>query len=220
MRKRFQTSLIVFCALICLPVQAEEIRELAWKDLIPARTVSQKPLVKALTRLTPEQQEKLFWLIAMRESRVMSGIKDKDTLAEEIEKEMPELKKVGIDIKKELAKRDAFRKSVNKELNGQRVRMGGYLLPLEVSGNKVVEFLLVPYVGACIHVPPPPPNQIVYVKTEKGVGYKSRSLYETVLVTGVISAQSIVKDLFLKDGSANIDIGYTMRADRIEPYGK
>jgi hypothetical protein len=218
MRKRFQTSLIIFCTLIYLPVQAEQIRELAWKDLIPAYMMSQETLVKALAKLTPEQQEKLYWIIAMRESRARFGVKDKDTLAEEIDKEMPELKRVGIDIKKELAKRNAFRTSVNKELNGQRVRMGGYLLPLEVSGTEVIEFLLVPYVGACIHVPPPPPNQIIYVKAEKGVGYKSRNQFDTVLVTGVISARSIVKDLFLKDGSADINIGYSIKASRIEPY--
>lgn len=220
MKKRFQTSLIIFCTLLYLPVQAEQIRELAWKDLIPAHLRSQKPFAKVNAKLTPEQQEELYWIIDIRELRAMGGMKDKDTLAEEIEKEMPELKRAGIDIKKEIAKRNEIRKSVNKELNGQRVRMGGYLLPLEVSGTEVVEFLLVPWIGACIHVPPPPPNQIIHVKAEKGVGYKSRNLYDAVLVTGVISARSIVKDLFLKDGSANIDIGYTMRANRIEPYGK
>ena len=47
--------------------------------------------------------------------------------------------------------------------------MPGYLLPLEFSGKLVSEFLLVPWVGACIHTPPPPPNQIVHVKTDKPI---------------------------------------------------
>ena len=87
-----------------------------------------------------------------------------------------------------------------------------------MSGVKVTEFLLVPYIGACIHVPPPPPNQIVYVKTTARKSYNSKQLYDPVWVTGIISVQSIVKDLYLVDGSAGVDIGYTMLANLIEPY--
>ena len=54
------------------------------------------------------------------------------------------------------------------ELNGKRVRIGGYVVPLDFEATSIKEFLLVPFVGACIHVPPPPANQIVYVKSEKG----------------------------------------------------
>ena len=49
-------------------------------------------------------------------------------------------------------------------------------------------------------------------------GYSSKSLYEPVWVTGVITAKSMVKDLYLSDGSAGVNIGYTMQAKRIEPY--
>ena len=55
-----------------------------------------------------------------------------------------------------------------KELDGKRVRIGGYVVPLDFEATNVKEFLLVPFVGACIHVPPPPPNQIIYVKSAKG----------------------------------------------------
>jgi hypothetical protein len=89
---------------------------------------------------------------------------------------------------------------------------------LEFSREKITEFLLVPYVGACIHVPPPPPNQIVHVKTAEKKGYVMKDMYDPVWITGVISAQSMVKDLYLVDGSAGIDIGYTMKANHIEPY--
>jgi uncharacterized protein len=49
-------------------------------------------------------------------------------------------------------------------LNGRRVRIAGFLVPLEDDASRVSEFLLVPYFGACIHLPPPPPNQMIYVK--------------------------------------------------------
>ena len=131
---------------------------------------------------------------------------------------MADLKKAGIDIVKVMAKYKETRTSVVKALNGQQVRIPGYFLPLELSDTKLTEFLLVPYIGACIHVPPPPPNQIVYVRTPQKKGYSSKNLYEPVWVTGVITAKSMVKDLYLADGSAGVNIGYTMQAKRIEPY--
>jgi hypothetical protein len=66
-----------------------------------------------------------------------------------------------------MSKRKEIQTAIVEDLNGRIVRMPGYLLPLDVIGAKVTEFLLVPYIGACIHVPPPPPNQIVYVKVVK-----------------------------------------------------
>ncbi|MBO4335911.1 MAG: DUF3299 domain-containing protein [Desulfovibrio sp.] len=54
---------------------------------------------------------------------------------------------------------------VKKELDGQEIALQGFVVPLERDAdNKLSEFLLVPYFGACIHVPPPPANQIVYVR--------------------------------------------------------
>jgi uncharacterized protein len=52
-------------------------------------------------------------------------------------------------------------------LNGQRIRIAGFALPLERQGDKVTEFLIVPYFGACIHTPPPPSNQIIHAKSAK-----------------------------------------------------
>jgi hypothetical protein len=101
---------------------------------------------------------------------------------------------------------------------GKMSRMPGYLLPLEVNQDKVTEFLLVPYVGACIHVPPPPPNQIVHVKVLKKDGYRNNALFDPVWVTGTIHIKSINKELYLVDGSAGIDIGYSMQASQIAPY--
>ncbi len=59
---------------------------------------------------------------------------------------------------------------VVKSLDGQQVKLPGYIVPLEVNEEgRTTEFLLVPYYGACIHVPPPPPNQIVHIFSEMGV---------------------------------------------------
>jgi hypothetical protein len=55
-----------------------------------------------------------------------------------------------------------------KNLDGKAIKIPGFMVPLEDSQKEVSEFLLVPSPQACIHVPPPPPNQMVYVKMKKG----------------------------------------------------
>ena len=94
------------------------------------------------------------------------------------------------------------------EYNGERVRLPGYVLPLDFAGTSIQEFLLVPYVGACIHVPPPPPNQIVYVTIEEGI--EVRGMFEPVWVTGTFDTASISNEL--------ADIGYRIEAELVEPY--
>lgn len=94
------------------------------------------------------------------------------------------------------------------ELNGQRVKIPGYVVPLEYSGTALSEFLLVPYFGACIHVPPPPANQIVFVKTEEP--FKAKGLFTAVWVTGTISTDAHLNEVG--------DAGYTITASKVELY--
>ncbi len=97
---------------------------------------------------------------------------------------------------------------VRTEWNGQIVRMPGYILPLEFKGEKVITFILVPFVGACIHVPPPPANQLIYVTTQDP--FKSAGLFEPVYVTGQFGTASTATPL--------AQIGYEMTAHQIELY--
>ena len=96
---------------------------------------------------------------------------------------------------------------VVESLNGRRVQLGGYVVPLDFDAATVKEFLLVPFVGACIHVPPPPANQIVYVQAPKG--FKVKSLFEPVYVIGKMSTQPSFTGL--------ADAGYTIEAERVDP---
>ncbi|WP_341521404.1 DUF3299 domain-containing protein [Pseudomonas sp. G.S.17] len=98
---------------------------------------------------------------------------------------------------------------VVKALNGQRVRLPGYIVPLEVSEEgRVIEFLLVPYFGACIHVPPPPSNQIVHVTSALGV--KVDELYQPYWIEGPMQVKASTSEL--------ADAGYQMEADQILVY--
>lgn len=91
------------------------------------------------------------------------------------------------------------------EFDGQRVRIGGYVVPLDFEATSVTEFLLVPFVGACIHVPPPPANQIIYVKTTEG--FKVTDLFDPVYVTGKMEAKIASTGL--------AEAGYTIDADSV-----
>lgn len=97
---------------------------------------------------------------------------------------------------------------VKTDWNGQIVRMSGFVVPIDYSGTGVTAFLLVPYVGACVHVPPPPANQLVLVSTE--TPYESKGLFEPVTVTGMFGTASVATQL--------ADVGYALSADAIEPY--
>jgi hypothetical protein len=93
-------------------------------------------------------------------------------------------------------------------LNGQSVSLPGFVVPLEGDENTITEFLLVPYFGACMHVPPPPPNQIVHVTIEGGVPIES--LYDAIVVTGVISTESWSGEI--------AQVGYKLKAVGVAPY--
>jgi hypothetical protein len=73
----------------------------------------------------------------------------------------------------------------NKALDGQAIKLPGYVVPLEESKEGLKEFLLVPYFGACVHSPPPPSNQIIHVVSAKPV--KGFATMDTVWVTGTLS---------------------------------
>jgi hypothetical protein len=205
--------IIITCTFFCLPALSGQIRQISWDNLVPAYLLAQDPLAN----LTQDQLDLVVWVINTIDSLPPRG-PDTEEFYWEVDEAIPQLKKAGINISELMAKRKILQTSIVEELNGQRVRIPGYLLPLEVSAAKVTEFLLVPYVGACIHVPPPPPNQIIYVKMDQNRGYKSKDLYEPVWVTGIIAAKSMVKNLYLVDGSAGVDIGYSMQANHVEPY--
>ena len=97
---------------------------------------------------------------------------------------------------------------VRTDWNGKIIRLPGYIVPIDYSGTGVIAFILVPFVGACVHVPPPPANQLVFVTTS--VPYESTGLFEPVTVTGTFGTMSTSTEL--------AEIGYTLSAEKIDPY--
>ncbi|MCK9535472.1 MAG: DUF3299 domain-containing protein [Pseudomonas sp.] len=95
------------------------------------------------------------------------------------------------------------------ELNGLNIKLPGYIVPLSIDENsRITEFLLVPYFGACIHVPPPPSNQMVYVTSEGGVAMGD--IWQPYWIEGRLSVESFSSELG--------DTGYRAEAQQVYRY--
>ena len=99
---------------------------------------------------------------------------------------------------------------VNMALDGKKIKMPGFIAPLENDNGVINEFLLVPYFGACIHSPPPPMNQTVMVKAKKGQGVKSDDSYSPIWITGTLKA--------VEERTSIGAAGYRIENAVIEPY--
>ncbi|ODS24317.1 hypothetical protein AB835_04370 [Candidatus Endobugula sertula] len=81
---------------------------------------------------------------------------------------------------------------VVSEMNGQAIRIPGFIVPLEFNDEQTItQFFLVPFFGACIHVPPP--NQIIFVDYPEGL--KLEALYDPFWVSGIITTSFIENEL-------------------------
>ncbi len=98
---------------------------------------------------------------------------------------------------------------VRQEFNNTKVRIPGFIVPLEFDAEQnVTSFFLVPYFGACIHVPPPPPNQIIYMHGAKNL--KADMIYSPFWISGTLITETMTHDL----GQA----AYSMAVDKVEEY--
>jgi hypothetical protein len=211
---------LVLAALLPGPVRAEAARELSWKDLLPPRAAASET-DNPFAKLTAEQRRSLLDLAPLRE-RLAAGEPPLTDIERADEKFLTDLlRRDGVDVDGLLAARNrmlaahkARTRSVNPALDGQLVRMPGYLLPLETSGKRIREFLLVPWVGACIHTPPPPPNQIVHVTLDQP--YEHDGLFKPVMVTGRMAARDSRRAVFVVDGTSDVEMSYVLKGTRVE----
>lgn len=81
--------------------------------------------------------------------------------------------------------RTGERTALLQRLDGRRVRVPGFVVPLEDYAEEFAEFLVVPWAGACIHTPPPPPNQMVHTRMKGGTKAHAQ-WWRPVWVEGVL----------------------------------
>lgn len=91
----------------------------------------------------------------------------------------------------------------------QHVKIPGFIVPLNSDEQqRAIEFFIVPYFGACLHMPPPPPNQIIYATLDEGVTVPS--LYNPFWFEGTMAIETVENDL----GKS----AYRLILDRVYPY--
>lgn len=91
-------------------------------------------------------------------------------------------------------------------LDGVRIRIAGYIVPVEVDGDsQMSEFFIVPYFGACIHVPPPPPNQIILARLAKPIPVTE--IYDAYWIEGTLKVERAENDIAAT--------AYTLSTDKV-----
>ena len=99
MKKYIQILFIIVCTLFYFQALGEQFRQLSWKDLVPAHFFSEDPLAG----LTQEQKETVYWVINTLDKLPERG-PETEEFYREIDKDMPWLRKSGIDIAELMAK--------------------------------------------------------------------------------------------------------------------
>lgn len=196
---------------------AADPQEISWDMLAPPAAVIENPF----ENLTDDQMEALRQILRFEAQAERS---DDASFTTEAQALREQLATDGLDVDGLFAARLAIMEKlkaaatgVNEDLVGANVRLPGYVLPLEFKDRKAVEFLLVPTVGACIHTPPPPANQVIHVVYPEGI--EVNGLFAPVWITGTMVAQSSVQDVGYVDGQAPVSVSYSMQPQLVEAYG-
>ena len=199
--------------------QAETPQSLKWDDLVPPAP----PLQMPFQNLSMEQRDDVSFILRTRADVDQGFALPNGPEAQEAEQAAKALRAEGVDLEAMLAEAERVRQEVERRnnavveaLDGRSVRMPGYALPLEFEDEGSRELLLVPFVGACIHVPPPPPNQMVLVRLEKP--YVVDNLYAPVWVTGTLHVEGTSRSLSYVDGSAMLQTSYAIDGISVQPY--
>lgn len=217
---RYGGLFLISFGLVCsLAVSTPAQSLITWEDLQPpSSTTLHNPYVD----LSTEQTYDLATLVRLN-AWVQENQASADSLeAREANRLEQHLQQQGLDVGALLSQVDQARQywqqksqGINPDIVNQSVRLSGYALPLSRNdAQRVTEFLLVPYVGACIHVPPPPPNQMLYIRPPKAID--PPGLFAPITVEGQLNQQSANYELFRVDGSLQVDVNYSLTLTHLD----
>ncbi len=214
--------LVIISVLTCVLLAAAqgEVRSINWEDLLPKDAASfDDPFAK----LSEAQLLDLGIIARIRFLIESEKISLDGPDAEEEKVLVKKLGGQGIDVDWILSQRERVAQARQKQsetvdegVAGQAVRIPGYMLPLAQNDAGVTEFLLVPWVGACIHTPPPPPNQMVHVAVPEGV--EDRGRFAAVWMEGTLELEPASYDLYLVDGTRSVKVAYIMEEVSLSTY--
>ena len=211
-----------FWSVVGLPVTAQTVPTLSnsnvvsWEDLRPPSVTD---FVDPYADLTTRQ------LIDLAELSPIEFGPDEVTLDSDVEEGQRLRQKFhdqGLDVDWLLAQVEGVTnhytqqaKDTNQEINQTVIKVLGYILPLTQEHDQVADFLLVPFIGACVHVPPPPPNQMVYVKPPQAID--DPGLFAQVWLEGTIYPQPSSHEFFRVDGEQQVEVSYRLDMTSMTP---
>ena len=214
-------NIFVILILSVVSIQAQEFKKIDWSHLKGKMEAYDDPFKK----LTGDQIYHLSIYARVMKMEKVSPKRVSDAMRKEAKDAQDTLKNEGVDIDYLLSQREHIKNmrskaasSVNVDLNNTNISMSGFMLSLEYDQGMTRKFLLVPTVGACIHTPPPPINQIVFVETTNPI--ESGTRFKAVTISGRLLTERMSNNLFLVDGSSDIHSGYYMQTDNILEYKK
>lgn len=225
MKKRFTFLLglvlsLVLSSLLSRPTVAiaQDVRPITWGDLQEQAPVE---FDDPFAELSEKQLYYVSQIARYRDLRQQG--KTESDLPSETELEiLASLEAQGIDVDWLLSQRERVKQarrqqlSVPSAVSDEQVEISGYALPLTQQHQRTTEFLLLPWVGACIHTPPPPANQIIHVEFPAGIAVKDR--FTPVTITGLLESSLERYRLFLVDGSRDLEVAYTLAAETVTAY--
>ena len=218
---RLFAKLFAVCSVFIFTSAAmAETQRITWQDL--NSHVDPSPIETVFTSLTREQLGLLQRVQAVEYGKEQ-GYKLKPEHIKFGQDARKALTAQDLDVDFLLAERVRYMKdhklkfeSINPALDQKTVQIEGFMLPLEFEGKKIKEFLIVPYVGACIHEPTPAANQIIYAIAKQAIDAPEMNLFTKISITGFMKAQNSVPTLSLVDGSKPIQSSYFLDVGEIE----
>lgn len=200
------------CLLATSNVSADQ---LSWAQLLP---VNVPTIEDPFAELTDEQR---FELVSLAKYRLSENLNEDQRQTMEDIKQRLEFD--GLDIEWLFSKSEEvanYRRKLaslpNENLKEDTYEIPGFVTPVAFDDEVVTTFFLVPTVGACIHTPPPPANQIVLVSYPKGL--KLNSLNDPIWVKGDLKIQKTKADVTYSDGAADVETIYQMNNVSVRPY--
>jgi len=208
-----KTITLFMLSLFSFSVHASDPVLLDWRDLnakaqtvdiqLPELTEQQKRLLQGVNLLTNDPSEEA----QKQRTLIIKQLAEQDIDAEQA----LELRRQYMTAMKKNSE------TVTTAYDGQRVRVPGFVVPVEFNQDMLAtKMLLVPVAGACIHMPPPPANQIVQISYPKG--FELQNVQYPVWVEGNFHSNVTTEEVYLVDGKAAVSMGYEMEATLIEDY--
>jgi hypothetical protein len=216
---RFLASLLVVLLLVTTQASAKP-EAIEFSDLVdPLAVVFDDPYRDMGPHLLNELKLLVELDQKLSQDNLTKAERAKLTARRSAAKDMLEINGQNVDMllskRWEIAKkRQTAQMATNPTLDKVEVTLSGYLIPAPQAADGKYFGYLVPQVGMCSHLPPPPPNQLVRVRLLDDP--QGQSLYVPVRVTGRLRVEPSDATIFILDGEARMVSGWTLDASTVE----